>query len=187
MVISTQPEQIDEVYLQRTGSNACEAVLDGGAQSFVVGEDTLQQYRTYLHSVGINWEPKRLNCDKIFRFGNDDTSHCTVAAIVPVNFAGRTGHLYVHILPGGTPFLFPRPLMDKFGLIVDFGRKRLSWTDTDWTEVRQKDCRGHYLLHLAQDVDHLKAHVDRPQFSYIPDYVTDIMLEIDLSMEDQEF
>ena len=36
----------------------------------------------------------------------------------------------MHILEGNTPFLFPRPLMEKFGLVVDYGRKRLQWSDS---------------------------------------------------------
>ena len=77
-------------------------------------------------------------------FGNDQKEDCKTACIVPVNFAGKTGHLYVYVLPGCTPFLFPRPLMEKFGLIMDFGSKKIKWKDTAWTDVSQKNQNGHY-------------------------------------------
>ena len=89
-------EHIPEVYWQSGADSAKEAVLDGRAQSFVVGRDTLEKYADYLRSHGIQWTPKDYPCDKKFRFGNDDTLQCTTAAVIPVNFAGRTGHLYVH-------------------------------------------------------------------------------------------
>ena len=47
------------------------------------------------------------DCDKTFRFGNDLTTRCMTATVLPTNFAGRTGQLFVHVMPGGTPFLFP--------------------------------------------------------------------------------
>ena len=118
----------------------------------MVGDNTLAQYAQYLRLNGIDWNPKVLPCSKVFRFGNDATTHCTTAAVLPVNFAGRTGHLQVHVLEGNTPFLFPRPLMEKFGLVVDYGRKRLHWNDTQWTNVHQHGGKGHYLLDLAEDL-----------------------------------
>jgi len=92
--------------------------------------------------------------------------------MIPVNFAGKTGALYVHVIPGSTPFLFPRPLMEKFGLVIDFGRKRLNWGDNRaWTTVRQKGHQGHYLLDLAEDAQALRKNLRAPQFVYIPEDV----------------
>ena len=103
------------VFLQKQDYHPSDAVLDAGAQSFVCGLNTLYQYSDHLKSQGISWTPKMLTCDRTFRFGNDQTEECKTACVVPVNFAGRTGHLCVYALPGCTPFLFPRPLMEKFG------------------------------------------------------------------------
>ena len=98
-------EQIDEVFLQLSPEAAREAVLDGGAQSFVVGNRTLEKYAELLRIHGIDWTPTTLPCDKMFRFGNDATCHCKTAVVLPVNFAGRTGHLQVYLLEG-TPRSF---------------------------------------------------------------------------------
>ncbi len=48
-------------------------------------------------------------------------------------------------LPGNTPLLVPRPLMEHFGLVVDFGSNRLQW-DKVWAPVRESSGGGHYLL-----------------------------------------
>ena len=109
------------------------------------------QYADYLRSHGIGWKPKTLACDKWFRFGNDDVSHCKEATIVPANFAGKTGYLHVCVLEGSTPFLFPRPLMEKFGLVIDYGKKRIQWDQNQWTRVHQRKKGGHYLLDLAEN------------------------------------
>ena len=113
----------------------------------------------YLRLNSIAWKTRTLTCQKYFRFGNDDVMCCTSATVIPVNFADRTGQMYVHVLPGNTPFLFPRPLMEKFGLVVDYGRKRLQWGDWKWTPVRQKNNTGHYLLNLAEDLNTLRTNL----------------------------
>jgi len=111
---------------------------------------------------------KEWQCEKSFRFGNDAIETCRTATIAPVNFAGKTGHFCVYVLEGNTPFLFPRPLMEQFGLVVDFGAKRLRWRDSRWTEVRQRNCQGHYLLNLAEDTEHMRTHLHHPDFAYVP-------------------
>lgn len=178
-------EQLDEVFLQRTQDDAKDAVLDGGAQSFVVGSNTLQAYAEYLRTHGVDWTPRALECSKTFRFGNDETTHCTTATVIPCNFAGRTGHLHVHIIEGNTPFLFPRPLMEEFGLIVDYGRKRLAWSgsDANWSRVKQKGCKGHYLLDLADCPEQLRREIRNPAFQYAPFGTpeTSSLMEIGLS------
>ena len=169
MVTDARTEQLSEVFLQADSSPAKEAVLDGGAQSFVVGQNVLAKYADYLRANGIEWQPKHYPCSKMFRFGNDETMVCTTSTVIPVNFAGKTGHLHVYVLPGNTPFLFPRPLMEKFGLVVDFGRKRLQWDEHRWTQVRQRSSGGHYLLDLAEDPTSLRRELRKPSFVYAPD------------------
>ena len=170
-------ENLSDLYLATTMDDAKEAVLDGGAQSFVVGRNTLQKYAEYLRVHGVTFTPTFYECDKTFRFGNDDTCRCRTATIIPVNFAGRTGHLYVYVLEGNTPFLFPRPMMEKFGLVVDFGKKRLQWDATSWTDVRQKTAHGHYLLNLVENPQALRTEIRTPVFRHVPE-APDYVLEV---------
>ena len=135
-------------------------------------------YSEILQKHGIGWTPTFITCDRIFRFGNDQTETCSTACVVPVNFAGQTGHIYVYVLPGHTPFLFPRPLMEKFGMIVDFGRKRLMWKNSLWTDVRQTSPNGHYLLNLMDNWKQLRSKLRRPDFSHYPSGVAHSILTI---------
>jgi len=41
--------------------------------------------------------------------------------------------------------------MEKFGLVIVYGRKRLHWDETYWTTVTQRKNGGHYLLNLVED------------------------------------
>jgi hypothetical protein len=118
---------------------------------------------------GIAWTPKMYACDKVLRFGNDATNGCTTATVIPVNFAGRTGHLhvYVYVLLGNTPLLFPRPLMEHFGMLVDFGKKRLQW-DKVWAPVRQRSGGVHYLLDLCKDPSSVGRGLRKLAFAHAP-------------------
>ncbi len=122
MLTDARTEQLCEVFLQADSSSAKEAVLDGGAQSFVVGRNVLDKYADYLRANGIEWQPEHYPCSKMFRFGNDETMVCTTSTVIPVNFAWKSGHLHVCVLPGNTPFLSPRPLMEKFSLVVGLSK-----------------------------------------------------------------
>ena len=63
-------------------------------------------------------------------------------------FKGSTGEVFVHVLSGGTPFPFPRPLMERFELVTDNGRKKLHWDDSSWTRVHQRS-GGHHLSWIS--------------------------------------
>ena len=66
MINCPEEEPLDEVYLQSNSQNAKDAVLDGGAQSFVVGHNTLNAYADYLRMHGVNWKPTFHKCSKLF-------------------------------------------------------------------------------------------------------------------------
>ena len=112
-----------------------------------------------------------MECNRTFRFGNDQTSRCRKACLIPVNFAGKTGHLYAYVLKGSTPFLFPQQYMIAFDLNLQRGKKRLSWGDQGWTEVKQRQPKGHFLLNLAEDMNHLRRNLRTPQFRKVPEEV----------------
>ena len=86
--------------------------------------------------------------------------------------------LHVYLLEGGTPFFFPRPLVEKFGLLIDYGRKRIQFSDGGWTEVKQRNGQGHYLLNLAEDVASMKKKLRKPDFKFAPDGIDDNVLEV---------
>ena len=111
--------------------------------------------------------PKHIRATELL-FGSDETQDCTTSTVIPANFAGRTGHLHVYVLPGNTPFLFPRPLMERFGLVVDYGRKRLQWDESRWTQVHQRNGTGHYLLNLAENPAKLRREIHDPSCVDVP-------------------
>ena len=71
VMVVWEEEAINEVFLQGQDYHASDAVLDAGAQSFIVGLNTLNSYSDHLKDQGINWTPHMLSCARTFRFGND--------------------------------------------------------------------------------------------------------------------
>ena len=90
------------------------------------------------------------------------------ATDIPTNLAETTGELLVQVLPGGTPFLFPSPLMERFRSLIDYERKKLHWDDSLWTRVHSQS-RGHYLLDLAEEATALRRELRKPAFAGVPD------------------
>ena len=89
-------------------SGADEAVLNGGAQSFVVGRDT--RCADHLRSSGIGCsEALRLRPDMSFWQPPDDEMHDSDKIY-------RKPRMFVHVT-------------------VFYGRRKLQWDDSSWTRV----------------------------------------------------
>ncbi len=88
-------KSLSQAFLAATEESAKEAMLDGGAQSFVVGQNTLEKYSDYLRSQSIDWRPKDYPCSRVFSFGHDATNQCATATRIPMNVTARTGHVHV--------------------------------------------------------------------------------------------
>ncbi len=70
-------------------------------------------------------------------------------------------HLHVCVLPSNMPLIFPRPLMEHFGLVGDFGKKRLQWGKV-WAPERQHSGGGRYLLDLCEDPTSMRRELRKP-------------------------
>ena len=73
--------------------------------------------------------------------------------------------------------------MEKFGMIVDFGRKRLMWKNSLWIDVRQTSPNGHYLLNLTDNWKQLRNRLHKPDFSHYPTGVNQAILSIGFGEE----
>ena len=126
-------------------------MLDNGATSFVVGNQTLQKYLEQLKQRNFDTETVKIfSCTKTFRFGNDRTGSALGCAIVPMFFGGKYVQILVYILEGATPFLFARPLMEELKLCIDFGKCRARWDEEPWFTVTKQDGTGHYVLDILE-------------------------------------
>eukprot|EP00959_Pyramimonas_sp_CCMP1952_P027386 575805-Pyramimonas_sp.AAC.1 len=112
---------VDEVYWgdRKTASiiPAQLAILDGGATMLMSGSETIEEYLTTCHARGYPIEtPEFHACRRPFRFGNGKVEHALRCGVIPASFKSKTGTLYIYLVPGKTPTLFPRPLLEKFAV-----------------------------------------------------------------------
>eukprot|EP00959_Pyramimonas_sp_CCMP1952_P104575 2185855-Pyramimonas_sp.AAC.1 len=55
-------------------------------------------------------------CNKSFRCGNDATGDATACVMVPSFPGGKFVEILTYVIPGRTPFLFARPVMEELGM-----------------------------------------------------------------------
>ena len=99
-----------------------------------------------------------------FQFGGDAASWSNWSAHLPVFVDGRYGTIQLFLLPGNTPMLCGRPIIESLGMTMDFAMKRIRIGSSGWTEAtigRQ----GEYLLSLTSDHDFIQYDPERPEFT----------------------
>ena len=155
----------DEISDSRLG------MLDGGASTMVVGATTLWRYITYLLQRGIDIRDLDCyTCSKWLRFGNDQSQECTLGSKVPMVCGSRVGVVFCYVIPGSTPFLVARPVMESLGLAIDFGDKKIKWPGLGWQSAELSH-NGNYLIDLCDDIDRLqdRRYLYNDAFDLVPD------------------
>mgnify|MGYP000361861405 CR=1 FL=1 len=157
---------VPEMLFTTTMKSPTEAVHDGGAMSCLVVDKVLELYEGMINAHGISIPLSRRPCHKKFKFGNDAVQAAKEFVLIPTAFGNQKGEI-LYGLPGWTPFLFSRPLMEELQLCVDYGKKIMRWGADRWMPVTQHQKNGHYVLDLLQDPSCLR----RPacDFQYIPE------------------
>ena len=61
------------------------------------------------------------------------------------------------MIPGNTPFLLARPILEETKPTVDLGRKCARWKNEPWFAVQQSHI-GHYVIDLMEDFDYTYPH-----------------------------
>ena len=98
-----------------------------------------------------------------FQFGGDASMWSDWSAHIPTFVDGKYGTIELFLLPGNTPMLCGRPIIEALGMTVDFAQRRLRIGSSPWmpaTLGRQ----GDYLWSLTNE--HLSINYDpeRPEF-----------------------
>ena len=139
-------------------------MLDPGASAFVSGYGPFRRYVQLLESHGFPLDKlQMLRCQRKFQFGGDKMSMSHWCALLPVVIEGRFGLIQLFLVPGDTPMLCGRPIIESLGIIMDFAHKRIRFNDGPWQEATIGS-HGEYLLSMVQD-DYLEAfNFDEPMF-----------------------
>ena len=63
--------------------------------------------------------------------------------------------MLVYVIGGTAPILVGRPVLEKMGIAVDYGKNMMRWPDREWHAIKVGP-KGEHSLHLAEDIKELK-------------------------------
>ena len=140
-------------------------MLDPGASAFLSGYQPFRRYLQHLQERGFPVHLIHMTQGRRrFQFGGDAASWSNWSAHLPVFVDGRYGTIQLFLLPGNTPMLCGRPIIEALGMTMDFAMKRVRIGSSGWTDAtigRQ----GEYLLSLTSDHDFIHYDPEKPEFS----------------------
>ena len=128
-------------------------MLDPGASAFLCGYGPFGCYLSQLHSMNYPINTIRFaRCDRQFHFGGDASSRASWTVDLPVMIDGQFGTIQCYLVPGNTPMLMGRPVIEALHMGIDFSQKRIRFGRSPWTSVLVGS-HGEYLLSLTTGME----------------------------------
>ena len=125
-----------------------------------------------------------------FRFGDGVVVRSKVVVKIPVCLAKTWRELTLHVLPGSTPLLLARPDLERWKVVVDYGKKLVL---VDGVEVKPTfTANGHYMVNIYDDLqdilnveEFVKAErgIEEEEPTYIGSMVTDDVSDLEFDAE----
>ena len=139
------------------------AMLDPGASAFLCGYGPMSRYLKHLQQLGYPVESILFyRCDRKFHFGGDAESVAKWVARMPMFVNGLYGFAQVFMVPGETPMLCGRPIIQQLGIALDFSSEKIRYGDGQWMPALM-GLHGEYLLPLSMDFEIFHAALE-PHF-----------------------
>ena len=167
MALLSMSEDAMIIFQDHTGAERPECVmLDPGASAFLSGYGPFRRYLQHLRQdCGFPLDQIMLTKGKRrFQFGGDAASWSTWSVHLPVFLDGRYGTIQMFLLPGNTPMLCGRPIIEALGMTMDFAMRRICIGSSGWQEATLGR-QGEYLLSLTADHDFIQYEPQNPDFS----------------------
>ena len=158
-------EQAHLMFQDSGGLDRPDAVmLDPGASAFLSGYGPFKRYVEHLASIGYPVERLQMvRCSRRFQFGGDAASYSHWTVMLPVFADGRYGTVQMYLLPGDTPMLCGRPIIEALGMTIDFSSRMIRFNGSSWIPATM-GAHGEYLLSLAPPDMDWHYDVDNPDF-----------------------
>ena len=173
---------VDEVLATETHDCYDDGVMDGGATTGCVGSCTVDMYSQAL-TEKLGWESpvKFFPCIKRLRFGDDKVVVARTCARVPACISGHFVIMWFYVIPGKTPFLVPRPMMEILDVTVSYGGRRAQIGKfEECSQPVARNSKGHYILKLGNfDV----VPTQEPELSLLP---KELVEQLDLKIGDRD-
>ena len=140
-----------------TDDHGCErhdcAMLDPGASAFLSGYGPFYRYMLKLKETDYDiTNIKFMRCKRTFYFGGDASLECTWTVRLPLCIGGKYGYVQMYLLPGETPMLLGRPIMESLGLVLDCRSHMIKLDDMPWQHA-VVGAHGEYLISLLNEFD----------------------------------
>ena len=153
------------IFQDATGAERPECVmLDSGASAFLSGYGPFRRFLDHLRSLDFPIDKIKMSKGRRrFQFGGDASLWSDWSAHVPTFVDGKYGTIELFLLPGNTPMLCGRPIIEALGMTMDFAQRRLRIGSSPWmpaTLGRQ----GEYLWSLTNEHDNVHYHPEKPEF-----------------------
>ena len=166
------------------------AIMDSGATRTVCGEAVWNQISEYLLMRGMSDRITTKGENRDFRFGDGVVVRSKVVIKIPVCLAKTWRELTLHVLPGSTPLLLARPDLERWKIVVDYGKKLVL---VDGIEVKPTfTANGHYMVNIYDDLqdilnveEFVKAErgIEEEEPTYIGSMVTDNVSDLEFDAE----
>ena len=126
------------------------------AQVLSSDRDQVKKYIKYLAEKGVDMaEVEVYPCAKGFRYGNSQMEETKTCVAVPTYMGGKKRKMLVYVIGGTAPILVGRPVLEKMGIAVDYGKNMMRWPDREWHAIKVGP-KGEHSLHLEADIKELK-------------------------------
>ena len=130
-------------------------MLDPGASAFLSGYGPFKRYLDHLSSLNYPVNTIRFaRCDRQFHFGGDASSQARWTVDLPVMLDDRFGTIQCYLVPGNTPMLMGRPVIEALQMGIDFSQKQIRFGNSPWHPVLVGK-HGEYLLSLTNGMEHV--------------------------------
>ena len=139
-------------------------MLDPGASAFLAGYGPFQRLLEHYQDIGYPVDAiKMTKGRRRFQFGGDASLWSEWSAHIPVFVDGKFGTIELFLLPGNTPMLCGRPIIEALGMSMDFAQKRLRIGSSPWQQATLGR-QGEYLWPITQEHDLMDYNPARPDF-----------------------
>ena len=153
------------IFQDATGAERPECVmLDPGASAFLSGYGPFRRFLDHLRSLDFPIEKIKMSKGRRrFQFGGDASLWSDWSAHVPTFVDGKYGTIELFLLPGNTPMLCGRPIIEALGMTMDFAQRRLRIGSSPWMSATLGR-QGEYLWSLTNEHDNVHYHPEKPEF-----------------------
>ena len=120
-------------------------IVDSDATRTIVGEKVWQGWLEHAQDLPV----QITQVSRDFKFGGGEMLRSSYNITLPVQVCGQDLSITASVVPGKTPFLLARPMLEEWKVQQDYAKGNLKIKDSDWFES-ERGQKGHYIVNLLK-------------------------------------